>query len=114
VRRYDVRFTAESGHYAAICSIDVVSSFGVRVLSEDVDRNLAAKSKSSQLFLGAVERKLNLLSQATEITELFRAEPRAFVLALCTRFPCVTITLVSPQPSPEVQALDHIDCRSGC
>jgi hypothetical protein len=54
----DVRFTPESGHYAAICSIDVGLSFGVRVLSEDVDRNPAAKSKSSLLFLGAVERRV--------------------------------------------------------
>jgi hypothetical protein len=41
-----VRFTPKSGDYAAICSVDVRSSFGVRVLSEDVDRNPAAKSKS--------------------------------------------------------------------
>jgi hypothetical protein len=53
------------------CPIDAGSSFGVRILGEKVDRNPAAKSKSSLLFFGAVERKLNLLSQATEITELF-------------------------------------------
>jgi hypothetical protein len=36
--------------------IDAGSSLGVRVLGENVDRNPAAKSKSSLLFLGAVER----------------------------------------------------------
>jgi hypothetical protein len=40
-------------------------------LAEEADGNPAAKSKSSLLPFGAVERKLNLLSQATEITELF-------------------------------------------
>jgi hypothetical protein len=67
----DVRFTPRKRTLRSDLLNRCEVTLGVRVPSEDVDRNPAAKSKSSFLFLGAVERKLNLLSQATEITELF-------------------------------------------
>jgi hypothetical protein len=86
-RPFDVRFTPKSGHRAPIRSIDVEASFGVRVLSKDVDGNLAAKSKSSLLLFGAVERKRRAPLQSTEIAELFLTEPVTFVHAFCNHSP---------------------------
>jgi hypothetical protein len=72
-----------------VCSIDVGPSFGarVRVLSEDVDRNPAVKSKSSLLLFGAVERTLRALLQSTENAEFFLTGSVTFVHAFCTRSP---------------------------
>ena len=110
MRRYDVRFTAESGHYAAICSIDVVSSFGVRILSEDVDRNLAAKSKSSQLFLGAVERKRLSVPQDFDcITYFLKRRACSVIVSVVIKGSRVSAPVRSPMSAfpPKAYIVQH-------